>query len=81
MYIRLHVKYSDSCPTLMKVKFSWQIFEKYSNIKFHDNSSSESRDFPCGQTDGHEGDFRNFAKAPKERKLHMKDFQTTLGKF
>jgi len=25
----------------MKLEFSWQIFEKYSNIKFHENPSHE----------------------------------------
>jgi len=56
---------------LMKLQFSRQIFEKYSNIKFHDNPSSGSR-VPCGQTDGHEKKLivicRNFAKAPKKEK-------------
>ena len=59
---------SDSCPILMKVGFSRQIFQKYSNIKFHYHPSSGSRDFPCGQTDGHEDSFRNFAKTPKKLK-------------
>jgi hypothetical protein len=29
-------------------------FEKYSNIKFHENPSSGSRVVPCGRTDGHD---------------------------
>jgi len=41
----------------MKLEFSRTIFEKSSNIKFHENPSSASRVIPCGQTD--------FAKAPK----------------
>jgi len=36
----------------MKLEFSQQSFEKYSNIKFHVNLSSRSRIAPCGQTDG-----------------------------
>jgi len=36
----------------MKLEISRQIFEKYSNIKFHENPSSGSRVVPCGQTDG-----------------------------
>jgi hypothetical protein len=36
---------------LMKVEFSRQIVEKYSNIHFHENPSSGSRVFPCGRTD------------------------------
>jgi len=34
----------------MKLEFSRQIFEKYTYIKFYENSSSESR-VPCRQTD------------------------------
>jgi hypothetical protein len=36
----------------MKLEFSREIFEKCSNIKFHENSSIESRVVPCGWTDG-----------------------------
>jgi len=38
------------------------------NIKFHENPSSESRVFPCGQTDmtKHIVAFRNFAKTPND---------------
>jgi hypothetical protein len=56
---------------LMKLGFSWQIFEKYSNIKFHENPTSGSRVVPCGQTDGRKDmtklvvAFRNIANAPK----------------
>jgi len=35
----------------MKLEFSRQIFEKYSNIKFHKNPSSWSRVVPCRRTD------------------------------
>jgi hypothetical protein len=35
----------------MKLKFSRQIFEKYSNIKFHENPSSWGRVIPCGRTE------------------------------
>jgi hypothetical protein len=34
----------------MKLVFSREIFEKYSNSKFHENSPSGSPDFPCGRT-------------------------------
>jgi len=37
---------------LMKLEFSGQIFEKYSNIRFQENPSSGSRVVPCGLTDG-----------------------------
>jgi len=36
----------------MKLKFSRQIFEKYSNMKFHGNASNGNRVVPCGRTDG-----------------------------
>ena len=29
-----------SCQTLVKLEFSGQIFEKYSNLEFHENPSS-----------------------------------------
>jgi len=35
----------------MELDFSRQIFEKYSNKKFRENSSSGSRAVPCGRTD------------------------------
>jgi hypothetical protein len=35
----------------MKTAFSSQIFETYSNIKFHEIPSTESRAFPFGPTD------------------------------
>jgi hypothetical protein len=41
-----------SCPILKKLGFSRRIFEKYSNIKPHENPSSGSRALPCGRTDG-----------------------------
>jgi hypothetical protein len=38
----------------MKLEFSEQIFEKYSNNKFYENSSSARWGFPCGWTDKHD---------------------------
>jgi hypothetical protein len=54
----------------MKLEFSQQIFEKYSNINFHENPPSDSRVFPNGQTDRHDMTklivgFRNFANTPR----------------
>jgi len=40
---------------LMKLDFSWQIFQKYSNIKFHENPSSGSRVVPRGRPGGRTG--------------------------
>jgi len=53
----------------MKLEFSWQIFEKYSSIKFHENPSSGSRVVPCGRTDMTKliVAFSNFANAPKKQ--------------
>jgi hypothetical protein len=36
----------------MKLEFSRQILEKFSNIKFDENPSCGSGVVPCGQTDG-----------------------------
>jgi len=36
----------------MKLDFYRQIFEKHSNINFHENPFSGIRDVSCGQTDG-----------------------------
>jgi len=36
------------------LNFSRKIFEKYSNIKFHDNPSSGSRDDSYGRTNSHD---------------------------
>ena len=35
----------------MKLEYSLRVFERYSNTKFHENSSSGSRVVPCGRTD------------------------------
>jgi len=39
------------CQIAMKLEFSRQMFEKYSNVKLHENSSSGSRVVPCRSTD------------------------------
>ena len=38
-----------ACQSVMKFEFSRQIFGKSSNIKFHENPSSESPVVPCGR--------------------------------
>jgi hypothetical protein len=55
----------------MLLEFTQRIFEKYSNIKFHENIFSGSRVLPCVRTDGRTDmtqlivAFRNFAKVPE----------------
>ena len=39
----------------MKLKFSRQIFEEYTNVKFHETSPSGSRVALCEQGDGRTG--------------------------
>ena len=41
-----------SCPILMKLEFSPQNFERYSNVKFREDLPSGSRFDPYGGTDG-----------------------------
>ena len=66
-YIGLHVKYRYSCPILMKLESSRQIFETSSNVKFHENPSIGSRVFPYGRTDMSKliDAFRSSTKQPK----------------
>jgi hypothetical protein len=60
-----------SCMILIKLKFSREFFENYSNDKFQDNPSSGSRVVACGRTDGQTDTtkltvaVRNFVNAPK----------------
>ena len=64
----------------MKLEFSRQIFEKYSNKKCHENTSSGSRTVPRGGTDRRTDmtklilALRNFANAPKMASLFSTGF-------
>jgi hypothetical protein len=79
MHTGLHVKCRYSGQILMTLEFFRQIFEQYSNIKFHENPFGGSRVVLCGRTDGQtETDtmklivaFRNFANAPKNACLQQ----------
>jgi hypothetical protein len=59
------------CRILMKFEFSRQMFEKNSNINFHQNPSSRSRVVSYGWKEGQTVmrklivAFRNFANEPK----------------
>jgi hypothetical protein len=63
----LHVTYPLFLSDFNEYEFSRQIFDKVSNIKFHQNPSSESQVVPRGQTDMTKVivAFRNFVNAPK----------------
>jgi hypothetical protein len=66
---------SYSCRILVKLEFSRQIVEKYSNAKFYKNPSTGEQVAPFRRTDGQQTDrqtditkltvaFQNFANAP-----------------
>jgi hypothetical protein len=58
-----------SNQVLLKLELSRKIFEKFCNIKFHENPSREIRVVLCDQTDTTKliAAFRNFAYAPKSQ--------------
>jgi hypothetical protein len=51
--ISLHEKCLLFLSDIMKFEFSRHIFEKYSNIKSHENPSSGIGIVTCGETDGY----------------------------
>jgi len=56
----------------IKLPFYGKTFEKYSNIKFHDNPSSGSRFVPCGRKQDRHGAanslfYRNFVNVPRNK--------------
>jgi hypothetical protein len=50
LVVMKYIRYS--CAILMNLTFSHQLYEKFSNIKFHDNLFSGRRVVPCEVTDG-----------------------------
>jgi hypothetical protein len=76
-----------SCQILMELEFFREFFQKYSNIRFHDNQSSGTRVVPWRRTDGrtdgqtdrqtdrHDGTnsrFLQFSNSPKtERRTYL----------
>ena len=52
MYIDFLVKYLLILCDFSETLIVSTDFLKYSNIKYHENQSSESRGAACGQTDG-----------------------------
>ena len=73
---------------LLELEFSWLIFEKYTNYKFRENPSSESRFLPLGRRDGQTdltkliGSFRNSVNPPKKgvynEHIHRLLFSNTM---
>jgi hypothetical protein len=57
----------SSCKISIKLEFSRQIFEKYSNIKFHANPSRQARWSYVT--------FRNFANEPKNKRTPFRGLQ------
>jgi len=59
----------------MKLEFSQPIFEKYSNINFHENQPGDSRVVPRRQTDRHDETvtFYDFANAPQKKVYFLID--------
>jgi len=60
---------------LIKLEFFTQIFEKYSNIKLHENSSSGSRVGPCGQADRHNEANSRFSRFYERGKKPQRVYQ------
>ena len=61
-----------SRPNLMKLVFSPQTLQKFSNIKFHGNPSGGSRVVSCGRTDKKKliNAFLNFANVSNKTTTH-----------
>ena len=76
MIIALHIMYPLFLSDFDEAWIFPTDFQKYSNIKFHENPSNGSRVVPCGRTDGRRGRqtdrtklivaFRNFTNAPNK---------------
>jgi len=69
------VQYRYYCQILMKLGFSRQFSQKYSNVICYENSHGGRRVVTCGLTDRQTdrkkliNAFRNFANAPKDSSL------------
>ena len=60
MYVVL-VLYPLFLSDFIKIEFSQHSFEKYSNVKSHENPSNGSRVVLCGQTDRHYESYSRFS--------------------
>jgi hypothetical protein len=70
------MEFNSAFKGLMKLEYSPQIFEKYSNTIFHENPSSGSRVFQMRKTDMTKPivAFRNFANAPENEQVPSKAY-------
>jgi len=77
----VNVKHPLSCQIITKLEFSQNIFEKYSNIKFHEHPSSGSRRaVPCGRTDRNDeanSRFSQFGELAGKRNLVINEQMST----
>jgi len=84
MFIGLHIKFPLLWSDFNETWIFLEIFEKSTNIKFHENSSSDSRVVPCGRTDRRKDvtklivAFGDFANAPKKRKAGQRCYKFFL---
>ena len=62
MIIYIYCYSCYSCQILMKLEFSRQFFEIFTNIKLHKNPFSGSGAFPCGRTDRRDENKNRFSK-------------------
>ena len=61
----------NSYQILMKLEFSWQVFEKYSNIKFHEYPSSGSWVVPFSKIERHDKANSNCPTLRTHLKTHI----------
>jgi hypothetical protein len=70
----------------MRLEFSRQIFEKYSDVKFHENPSSGRPAVPrirahgCRDRQDEAVTFRNFANAPSKRKKILNSMVASISR-
>ena len=81
MYIGVYVQNRYSGPTVTKLAFSGQFFEKYSNIKFHEIHIVGAELFHVeGRTDGHDeanSRFSQFCESAQKLKKKIAAYQPT----
>jgi len=78
MYIGFHVKYLlfFSDLNLDSLEFSWHIFKKYSNIKFHENPFRASWVVACDRHDKANSHFLQFCELAFKAATHFNPKKT-----